>query len=184
MDEPRVFGVRMDRIERIMKVLAYIAVICVAGFQLVPLVQKAANRQGSARTLAKSMIGERVELPAPIPGERHFSLVFGLSTSCVYCKASAPFYRRLVGGLSPSASGHLRTIAILPDDTALAELYVRETLGVQLDSIVQGHPAWARMTPTLLLVNEEGIVKEAWVGEIPPEEEPKVMAAVKRASGT
>jgi hypothetical protein len=37
-------------------------------------------------------------------------------------------------------------------------------------------------TPTLLLVNQEGVVSQVWIGKLTPEKETEVLSQIKRHS--
>lgn len=101
------------------------------------------------------------------------SLVLAVSTTCHFCTESAPFYRELV---SKCKDQHVRTIAVLPQPTSEAESYLKGE-GVSVDDVRQGvlHDLEIGGTPTLLLVDTGGIVRNVWIGKLPGDKEQEVL---------
>lgn len=104
------------------------------------------------------------------------TLVFGLQTTCHFCTDSAPFFRKLVRSIPKD----MRTIAVLPQTHEAAKRYL-DGLGIRVDSIQQAPLAAIGITgtPTLLLVNKLGIVKNAWVGELDSSGQSSVLSEVE-----
>lgn len=104
------------------------------------------------------------------------TLVLGLQTTCHFCTDSAPFFRKLIR----SVPREVRTIAVLPQSHEAAQHYL-DGLGVHVDSIQQAPLAAIGITgiPTLLLVNNLGIVKNVWVGELDSYGQSSVLSAVQ-----
>lgn len=102
------------------------------------------------------------------------SLVLAVSTTCHFCTESAPFYRELV---SKCKDQHVRTIAVLPQPISEAESYLKGE-GVAVDDVRQGvlRDLEISGTPTLLLVDAGGIVRNVWVGKLPGDKEQEVLA--------
>ncbi len=100
------------------------------------------------------------------------TLVLAISTQCHFCRDSMPFFRTLSGRLS----GQVRIVAVLPQPIAAAEHYLRGE-HVRVDKVLQVSPAviGARGTPTMLLVDQAGIVTNVWVGELQPRERRRVL---------
>lgn len=104
------------------------------------------------------------------------TLLLGLQTTCPYCTESAPFFRKLTA----AAVGKTRTVAVLPQSTDAARRYL-DGLGVHVDEIKQASLSGIGVshTPTLVLVDSSGIVRRAWTGELPSEDEADVLSAVE-----
>jgi hypothetical protein len=100
------------------------------------------------------------------------NIILALSTTCHFCTESAGFYRELVQSCKQQ---HVRTIAVLPQSTKDAELYLKNE-GVVVDEIRQVTLPEVEInsTPTLLFVDSHGVVKNAWFGKLPKDKEKEV----------
>ena len=67
-------------------------------------------------------------------------------------------------------------IAALPQDVPEATKYLADN-NVTVDQVIKANPgeAMVRGTPTLLLVDKNGVVLDTWVGKLPPEKENEVL---------
>jgi hypothetical protein len=103
------------------------------------------------------------------------TLVLALSTTCHFCTESGPFYQRLV-----KASGSTHLVAVLPQSVDEGKRYF-EKLGVSVDEIKQASLSSidVRGTPTLLLVNSDGIVVNTWVGKLQVAGEAEVLSKMQ-----
>ncbi len=101
------------------------------------------------------------------------NLVFAVSTTCHFCTESAPFYRKLVEACKQQ---HVHTVAVLPQPLAEAQAYLAGE-GVTVDEIRQSPLSNLDIsgTPTLVLVNRAGVVKNVWIGELPSSKENEVV---------
>ena len=103
------------------------------------------------------------------------TLVLALSNSCHFCTESAPFYRKLA-----QTKGSARLVAVLPQPVEDGRNYLRK-LGVSVDEVKQ--LALDRIgvqgTPTLILLDESGAVKNSWMGILPPEAELEILKAIR-----
>ena len=107
------------------------------------------------------------------------TLVIALQTGCRFCAESAPFYRRLAAAVQQSGKTHL--VAALPQEPSVGKDYLR-TMGIPIEDVRQTGLAAMKVpgTPTLMLVNGEGIVTSVWVGQLSVAEEAEVLAALAR----
>lgn len=103
------------------------------------------------------------------------TVVLAISSKCAYCTASMPFYRSLAKAAGESRRP-LRVIAVSRESSSTLDAYVKEN----------SLPVWAsyseprgfrkiRATPTLLLVDPTGVVKQAWVGQLSESEKAEVL---------
>jgi hypothetical protein len=101
------------------------------------------------------------------------NLVFAVSTTCHYCTESAGFYRKLV---EECKQQHVHTVAVLPQPQAEAQAYLSGE-GVDVDEIQRAPLSDLDIggTPTLVLVNQSGVVKQVWQGKLPSEKEQDVV---------
>lgn len=108
--------------------------------------------------------------------KNHRTLVLALSTTCHFCKDSIPFYRKL------GATGtDVKMVAVLPQAVTEAQQYLGSA-GVHVDDVKQVpmNTLGVRGTPTLLLVNDVGVVTDLWVGKLQPDQETQVLTAVEK----
>jgi thioredoxin-related protein len=103
------------------------------------------------------------------------TLLLVLSTNCRYCAESVSFYQQLAQ--QKTERNDVRLIAILPQSADEAQKYLNEH-GITVDEVRQAAPgaAYAKATPTLIMVDRTGSVIESWVGKLPPEKEAEVLS--------
>jgi len=105
------------------------------------------------------------------------ALVLVLRSDCPYCQESMPFYRRLLEG--GDTDNVQVVVAAPPDDAGISEYLTSE--GVEPDSVVfvEGDDLPpVPGTPTLLLVDREGVVTHAWIGLLDSDREAEVIDAL------
>lgn len=111
------------------------------------------------------------------------TLLLVLSRDCRFCTESAPFYQRLARETAGRTDIHL--LAVFPQTVEEGKKYL-EGLGVSVNEVRQASPGstGAGGTPTLILVDSSGVVKNSWVGKLSTPEETEVLnqLAAKRAS--
>src|SRR5262245_34064037 len=120
-----------------------------------------------------SMVGKAITLPDVDWKKTDQTLVLALSVGCRYCSESADFYKEL----ARKRKGTTRLVAVLPQPLEASKKYLGD-LGINVDEIRQAavNSIGVRGTPTLLLVNKDGVVTSAWVGKLQTEKEREVMA--------
>jgi thioredoxin-related protein len=94
------------------------------------------------------------------------TLVFVLSTTCHFCKENAQFHRELAQYCGDHG---ISTLAVFPQKTMEGISYLKKN-HINVDTVRQ-KPILdlpVEGTPTLLLVDAEGKVRETWVGELTP----------------
>jgi hypothetical protein len=106
------------------------------------------------------------------------TLVMVLRKDCQFCSASAPFYRRL---MEETARLGVPVIAALPDTPDAAQEYLHQ-LGVDVPDVrhVSLSEIGVGATPTLVLVDSRGAVKDSWVGQLAEARETEVMRSLQR----
>lgn len=87
------------------------------------------------------------------------------------------FYRELVR----RHSGATRLVVVAPDDPVTAKQYV-DSHGFRPDVIATSDLTRIHVsgTPTLLLVNNAGVIERVWMGKLTAEREKEVLAEVNR----
>ena len=79
----------------------------------------------------------------------------------------------------------MKMAAVLPQPVAEAQQYLGSA-GVHVDEVrhVQLNTLGVRATPTLLLLDDAGVVTDVWVGKLQPDQEVQVLTALeKRIAG-
>jgi thioredoxin-related protein len=99
------------------------------------------------------------------------TLVLAISSTCHFCTDSASFYQTLVQNRKDT-----QVVAVLPQPVEEGKSYL-EKLGVSVDEIRQLplNQIGVHGTPTLILVDSSGSVRNSWTGKLPPETETEVM---------
>jgi hypothetical protein len=107
------------------------------------------------------------------------TLILALNVDCRYCTRSVPFYNSLAEARQENADQVNIVGAFINKDAALVKSYVEEKqlsvhaiAGVDLDKL------GVHMTPTLILVDNTGKVLDSWRGELQPDGEREVFAAL------
>ena len=100
------------------------------------------------------------------------NVVLVLSTTCHFCKESSGFYRKLV----EDCRNHARTIAFFPQTSQEAQAYLKAEY-VQVDEVKHANFQSLQIggTPTLLLVNSNGVVQKVWLGKLTEAKEKEVL---------
>ncbi|HEX6190684.1 MAG TPA: redoxin family protein [Pyrinomonadaceae bacterium] len=109
-------------------------------------------------------------------GER--TVVVALSTSCRFCTESAPFYQQL----EQKKARNVQLVAVLPQQVADSRSYLGR-LNVRMDKVVQAALSSIRVTgtPTLLLVDKNGVVENLWVGKLSERDSQAVLRQIAQA---
>jgi thioredoxin-related protein len=104
------------------------------------------------------------------------TLVLALSNSCHFCSESAPFYQRLA-----QSKGDTRLIAVLPQSVEDGQRYM-EKLGVSVNEVRQFpfSNIGVQGTPTLILVDNKGMVINSWVGKLSIDKETEVLSKLEQ----
>jgi hypothetical protein len=147
-----------------------LSVVLVKQFLLPPQGRRAAGPQTVVGTNLKG------SLPGVDWGKNGRTLILAISTQCRFCTDSVPFFKRVEKERPRDA----RLLAVLPQSVEESRKYL-DGAGMQVDELRQaplqsiGVPG----TPTLLLVDAAGRVSDVWRGKLRPEDEEKVIAALR-----
>lgn len=104
------------------------------------------------------------------------TLILVLSRNCRFCTDSAPFYKKL-----SQSKSNTYLVALVPQSVDEGREYL-EKLGVSVDEVKQFslEKIGVSGTPTLLLVDTSGVVKNFWVGKLSPEQEATVLSVLAK----
>src|SRR5712692_6462561 len=99
------------------------------------------------------------------------TLILAISSTCHFCTDSAPFYKRLA-----QSKGDTRVVAVLPQPIQDGREYLKR-LGVSVDEVKQVglDQIGVRGTPTLLLIDDSGVVLDSWIGKLSNTQESEVL---------
>lgn len=101
-----------------------------------------------------------------------------LKQSCKYCAESMAFYRDLETQRTRRGLP-LRLVVVAPESKADTETYLRDQ-HLSVDVVVQSELSRYSVpgTPTLILVDQKGVVRGSWIGKIPADQEAIVRGAI------
>ncbi len=109
--------------------------------------------------------GKVIELPKCIHLVTVTNMVVAMSTRCLHCLDSVPFYKDLIRHERPS---NVTLVALFPEEQAevgaflqTKQLSIREIGGIDLTRL--NVPA----TPTILLLDRKGAIIDFWIGHLP-----------------
>jgi hypothetical protein len=102
------------------------------------------------------------------------TVVLAVREGCHYCAESGPFYQRLTKALEQSPNVHM--VAVLPGETAQSKKYL-DAMGVPVGDIRQAELASLKVpyTPTLLVLDRSGVVRDVYVGKLSADKEAQVL---------
>ena len=170
---------RIDLLKRV-ELLANIAIIIVAvllGVVLVKqlLLDKTDQPARAASARPELRRGDKVPLSGVDWASNSHTLLLVLQQGCRFCTESAPFYQRLVK--ETAGRTDLKLVALLPQNVDEGKQYLKE-IGVDIPDVRQVSPNQVNVggTPTLILVNNEGVATDVWAGMIPQDSESKVLS--------
>jgi hypothetical protein len=104
------------------------------------------------------------------------TLVIALQVGCHWCEASAPFYSDLIRS---AANNSVHFVAVLPQPVGEAQSFLH-SLHLNVPDIRQFDLAKLGVdaTPTLILVDQSGHIRETWTGKLTSEVEDQVFRKV------
>jgi hypothetical protein len=162
------------------ELLANVAIIMVAVLlavvlvrQLVPNKNDSPGRPAAARREVAR--GDKVSLSGVEWAKNSHTLLLVVQKGCHFCTESAPFYQQLIK--QTSARNDLKLVALLPQPVAEGKQYLEE-IGVDIADVRQVSPSQINVggTPTLILVNNEGVATDVWAGKLPPDTEAQLLS--------
>jgi hypothetical protein len=119
--------------------------------------------------------GDKISLAGTDFSKPKKTLLVALQADCHYCSESADFYRRLAK--SVEGRKDLQIIVVFPHSPETGAAYL-EKLQIPFGELRQGSFEDLKVfgTPTLMLVNNNGIVSNVWFGKLRATAENEVLA--------
>ena len=147
-----------SNIELAAQVVIAIAVVIAAGV----LVKRNVWPGSAGGRIASISAGERLNVPNVDWAQNKKSLVFFLKKDCPYCTSSASLYRQLV---ADATKRNVKCVAVFPNSPEEARKYL-QYLELPIDNVYTGPLGASKIsgTPTVVFVDEGGIVKSVWIG--------------------
>jgi len=163
-----------------LEISSNVAVLVVAVMLLAMLVSARFGQPGK-QTFAKGL--EKGQVLAPLPSLKYSAapqtVLLALSTTCSYCKESLPFYRRLIQEQFKAGS-RTPIVAVFPNSETDVEKYKQQNqLNIQSVAAVDSSIVKVAGTPTLILIDADGRVRDFWVGLLSSDEEQQVLSALQ-----
>ena len=94
------------------------------------------------------------------------TLLIALSTTCSYCRESLPLYRQILKD-NHDVNSNLAVVALFPNSPAEVENYLKDNdLPIDVRTGVNFESIHIAGTPTVILVNSEGVIKNFWTGKL------------------
>jgi thiol-disulfide isomerase/thioredoxin len=145
-------------IELAAQVVIAIAVVITAGV----LIKRNVWPSPASGRLPSINAGERLTIPNVDWAQNKKTLVFFLKKDCPYCTTSAGLYRQLV---EDAAKRNVRCLAVFPNTPEEARKYL-QYLELPIENVYTGPLGNSKIsgTPTVLFVDESGIVRSVWIG--------------------
>ena len=151
-------GLRAN-IELVTQAVVAIAIVITAGVLVKRTVFSA---EGNSARSPRINTGDRLNVPTIDWAQNKKSLVFFLKKDCPFCTSSANFYRQLI---DEASKRNVQCIAVLPNSPEEARKYL-QYLELPFENIYTGPVEDSRIsgTPTVVFVDQNGIVKSVWIG--------------------
>jgi len=132
------------------------------------------DRQASGE---KSLVGAKINLPQANWQKNGKTVLLALSTTCHFCIDSTPFYKRLT-----REKDGVRVVAVMPQTVDVSKKYL-DANGVAVDEVAQSalDSIGVEGTPTIMLVDDFGVVTHRWVGRLNAGQEMDVLAQIQSA---
>jgi thiol-disulfide isomerase/thioredoxin len=122
--------------------------------------------------------GTQITVPGVTWSDSDETVVLALSNKCHFCTESAPFYQKLTSELANNKN--VRLVAVFPQEINEGKKYL-DGLNVPITQVAQAtlDSLGVRGTPTLVIVDKSGTVKQSWVGRLTADRETEVLSRVK-----
>jgi hypothetical protein len=166
----------MRKTGKIIEMVANIAIIVVAILLGTVLVRTYLYKPQLVPPPSVNLVGAKVSVSEVDWTKSEQTLVLALNQDCHFCTESAAFYQKIAK--DESIKKKTRLLAVFPHSAQEGEKYLNK-LGVPTDDIdlkqVTLSSIRVRGTPTLMLVNSQGLVIDAWLGKLSLDKESEAL---------
>ena len=158
-----------SKIELGLNIAIAIAIVAIAGVIVKRTFFAEQVKTPGFEAQAQQLVGTKINVPGADWAQNKKSLVFFLKKDCIYCDKVAPSYRQLI---TEAGKSNVKLIAILPNPVDVGREYV-QSLGLPIENVQTAVLASYKVpgTPTVLVVDGEGIVRGVWIGAEPGREQ-------------
>jgi hypothetical protein len=117
-----------------------------------------------AKPPSSQLEGRRLEaIPGLTFADARQTLLIVTRSTCRYCEDSVPFWKRLVESQRADTAS-LRIVAVADEPIETSREYLRRH-GLAIDNVVSARVPTGG-TPTLILVDSQGVARKVWLGMI------------------
>ena len=115
--------------------------------------------------------GAAIDTPKEWYQGAQYTLLLFARASCSACQTAQPFFKRLVNDIGAT----IRVVLVTSAGEADEDAYFARGLGLEANAIRTAVPGLSvRVTPTLVLVDRQGTVLDAWEGVGPVEKQSEI----------
>jgi hypothetical protein len=126
---------------------------------------------------AATLIGRHLNVPGLVWNTSSINTVLFMDTHCSICNASMPFYRTV--GETRRQRGAMRFFVVSAESPEVVAAHLQKE-GVSPDGVYRiPQTAGLRGTPTLLVVDEQGIVRRAFEGGLTPARQEELLKVLR-----
>jgi len=168
----------MSRLERAAYILMCIACIV----SVATIVERRIRSPYPQTTSENSLTGQTINNLDVNWRESNINVVLFLNSHCRYCTDSSPFYRQLAA-LEREAHGRFSIIAASVEEVSATKEYLaRNKIRIDRTIKVPGSIPGVAGTPTLLLVDSEGVIHKSFFGRLTADGEARVRALIGKGT--
>jgi thioredoxin-related protein len=122
--------------------------------------------------------GDRMDAIHDVGYESTATVLLFVRSDCRFCTESMPFYKQLTS-LDDRKEKFVRVVAISSDSNDQLATYLA-LYGLDLDQAVGAQRSTKiTATPTLVIVDQDGVVAGCWRGLLPQDQQHKVLEIIK-----
>jgi len=162
------FHVKLTTVDRVLNVM-----LLLVGLSIVMLLARNQFMPKNNASRGKSLVGTRISVEGVDWRRNRHSVLLVLSTGCHYCEESVPFYRVLS---EEAQRRQVPVIVVFPEEVNEAEKYLASNRIVV--TTIRQTPLYrlgVHGTPSVLWVDQDGMVQKEWYGMLASGEQQKVL---------